>query len=148
MGRKFTKHPPLLPAANSHDLWWEEKAHGNYPKTKNKGLTVKQLLLTCKIGEADWNRSKSEEEKKDIELVMTFSIVGFCISLRGEEVPLTVIDGRVAFLVETSAHIFPHIMITLKGKVKGKNNLRCHCILIADQTKSGIPTWRWISRMI
>ena len=115
---------------------------------KNKGLTVKQLLLTCKIGEADWNRSKSEEEKKDIELVMTFSIVGFCISLRGEEVPLTVIDGRVAFLVETSAHIFPHIMITLKGKVKGKNNLRCHCILIADQTKSGIPTWRWISRMM
>ena len=40
------------------------------------------------------------------------------------------------------------MMITLKGKFKGENNLRWHCVPLADQTKSGIPTQRWISRML
>ena len=34
IGRKFMEHLPLLPAANSHDLWWEQKAHRNYVKTR------------------------------------------------------------------------------------------------------------------
>jgi len=40
------------------------------------------------------------------------------------------------------------MMITLKGKFKGENNLRWHCVPLADQTKSRIPTRRWISRIL
>ena len=60
-------------------------------------MTVEQLLAVCKIAEDDWRKSKSEAEKKDIESVISFMIIGFCISLRGEEVPLIVIEGMLAF---------------------------------------------------
>ena len=33
-------------------------------RKQDKALTVEQLLLVCKIAEADWNKSKSEEEKR------------------------------------------------------------------------------------
>ena len=49
---------------------------------------------------------------------------------------------------ETMNHCNPHMMMTLKGRLKGKNNLRRHCVPLEDQTKSGIPTRRWISRII
>ena len=75
-------------------------------------------------------------------------IIGFSVLLRGGEVPIIAIEGMVAFWEETRAHQNPHIMIALEGKFKGENNLRRHCVPIADQTKSGIPTQRLISRML
>ena len=58
------------------------------------------------------------------------------------------VEGMLAFWGETRAHQIPHMMITLKGQFKGENNLRWHCVPLADQTKSGIPTQRWISRIL
>ena len=40
------------------------------------------------------------------------------------------------------------MMMTLKGIFKGENNLKWNCVTLADQTKSGIPTRRWISRIL
>ena len=120
---------------------------GIYRK-QDEALTVEQLLSICDIAEEDWNKSQSEEEKKEIKSVMTFAVVGFCILLRGEEVSFIVINGMLTFWEETRVHRIPHIMITLKGKFKGENNLRWHCVPIADLTKSKIPTRRWISRLL
>ena len=83
-----------------------------------------------------------------MEFLMAFVIIGFCLLLRGEEVPLTCIDGLLAFWEETREHEIPHMMITLKGKFKGKNNLRWHCVPLADKTKSQIPKRRWVSRLL
>ena len=52
------------------------------------------------------------------------------------------------FWKKTHNHCIPHMMMTLKRRFKGKNNLRWHCVPLADQTKSGIPTRRCISRII
>ena len=40
------------------------------------------------------------------------------------------------------------MMVTLKGKFKGEQNLRWHCVPLADQTRSKIPTRRWVSRLL
>ena len=61
-----------------------------------------------------------------------FMIIGFCLSLRGEEVPLVVIEGILQFWDETREHDIPHMMITLRGKFKGENNLRWHCLPLAE----------------
>ena len=45
-------------------------------------------------------------------------------------------------------HRIPHVMITLRGKFKGENNLRWRCIPIRDLSKSRIPSRRWISRLL
>ena len=62
--------------------------------------------------------------------------------------PLTVIEGLLTFWEETKKHKHPHMMVTQKGNFKWKHNLRWHCVPLADQTKSNIPTWRWVSRLL
>ena len=44
----------------------------------------------------------------------------------------------------TRNHLIPHMMRTLKGRFKGKNNLCWYFVLLTYQTKSGIPTRKWI----
>ena len=46
-------------------------------RKQDEALTVEQLLLVCEIAERDWNRSKYEEEKEEIESVISFLIIGF-----------------------------------------------------------------------
>ena len=40
------------------------------------------------------------------------------------------------------------MMMTIKRIFKGGNNLWWYCVPLADQTNSGIPTRRWISRIL
>ena len=117
-------------------------------REQNEALSAEQLTAVLNMCERDWVKSRSEEEKKDIESLASFIIIGFCLSLRGEEVPLVVIEGILQFWDETREHDIPHMMITLRGKFKGENNLRWHCLPLADLTKSRIPTRRWISRLM
>ena len=39
-------------------------------------------------------------------------------------------------------------MLNLKGLFKGEHNMRWHMVPIADEGKSGIPTRRWITRLL
>ena len=48
------------------------------------------------------------------------------------------------FWKETQNNCIPHMMMTLRGIFK-KKKLGWHCVPLADQTKSGVPTRRWIS---
>ena len=61
---------------------------------------------------------------------------------------MIVIKGLNMFWKETRNNHIPQMMRTTKGKFKGKNNLQCHCVLLAGQIKSGIPTRRWIGRIL
>ena len=40
------------------------------------------------------------------------------------------------------------MMMTLKVRFNGENNLWWNCVPLADQTKSGIPTRMWIGRIL
>ena len=114
-------------------------------RRKDEALTVDQLLLIGDIAEEDWSKSNSEEEKKELDSTIAFSKIDFCMSFQGEEVPLIVIEGLNMIWKETWNHRIPHIMMTLKGIFRGGDNLRWYCVPLTDQTKSGIPTRRWIS---
>ena len=61
---------------------------------------------------------------------------------------MVVVEGSVDFWNETRRHRIPHIMITLRGIFNRENNLRWHCIPIGDNSKSGIPSRRWITRLL
>ena len=113
-------------------------------RRQDKALTVDQLLLIGEISEEDWSKSNSEEEKKELESTISFSTIAFYVCLRGEEVPLIVIEGLNMLWKENRNHRIPHMIMTLKGIFKGENNLWWHCVPLADQTKGGIPTRRWI----
>jgi len=61
---------------------------------------------------------------------------------------MTSVDGMAEFWKETRRHRIPHVMVTLRGRFKGEQNLRWHCVPLADISKSGIPSRRWISRLL
>ena len=113
-----------------------------------EALTVDQLLLIGEIAEEDWSKYNSEEENKELESTIELATIDFCVSLRGYDVPLIVIEGLNMFWKETRNHRIPHMMMTPKGIFKGENNLRWHCVLLEDKENSGIPTRRWISRIL
>ena len=58
-----------------------------------EAMTVDQHPLIGEIYVEDWSKSSLEEEEKELEPTIEFATIAFCMSLRGEEVPLTVIEG-------------------------------------------------------
>ena len=115
---------------------------------QGKAMTVDRLLLIGEIAENNWLKSNSKEEKKELDSTIEFTTIEFFVLLCAEEVPLIVIEGLKMLWMETRNHRIPHMRMTLRGRFKGGNNLRWNCILLADQTKSGIPTRRWISLIL
>ena len=111
-------------------------------------MTVGQLLLIGDIAEEYCSKSNDEEENKELESTIAFATIAFCVSLRGDEVVLIVIEGLNMLWKENRNHRIPHMMMTLKGKFKRENNLLCHCVPLSYQTNSGIPTRRWISQIL
>ena len=105
------------------------------------------MLAILKLAEQDWKRSKSSYKKKTIKEAMCFMIIGFMLSLREEEVPLTLLAGLIKYWSEgfqLSEHE-RHVMITLQGKFKGEDYLRWHCMPLADLSASKVPSCRWLS---
>ena len=101
-------------------------------RKQDKALTVEQLLGIVGIMEKDWQISTCEEETKEIEEIAAFAIISFCVALRGEETPMTSVDGMAEFWKETRRHRIPHVMVTLRGRFKGEQNLWWHCVPLAD----------------
>ena len=117
-------------------------------RRQDEALAIAQLMGIIELAEEDWKVSQSDGEKRLIEEFVSFLIIAFSLSLRGEEVPLVSLAGLIEFWDETKTHPVPHIMITLRGKFKGEQNLRWHLLPLADKSKSGIPSRRWISRLV
>ena len=69
-------------------------------RKQNEPLTMKALLGILKIAEEEWQASRSEKEKKHIEEFVCYMIVGFMLSLRGEEVPLVSLTGLINYWAE------------------------------------------------
>ena len=116
-------------------------------RSQEEALTFDQLILIGDIAEKDWLKSNSKEEKKELESMIELSTIYFCLSLQGEEVPLIVIEGLNMFWKENWNHHIPNMMMTLKGRFKGGNNLRWHCVSLADK-KRVIPIMSWISQIL
>jgi hypothetical protein len=117
-------------------------------RKQNEALSSKQLLALLEVIEEDWRKTPEGSARKRLEEVAVFVCIGFSASLRGEEVTLTSIRGMLEHWEASTNHHVPHLMITLRGKFKGEQNLRWHMQPIAEVTKSGIPNRRWVSRLL
>ncbi len=118
-------------------------------RKQDEALTIKQLLLLLEIADEEWEAAKGHPvERKRLEEIGSFVCIGFCASLRGEEVPLTSIKGIDTFWEESLNHSLPHIMITLRGRFKGEDDQRWHMVPIARYTRSNIPAVKWVGRLM
>eukprot|EP00956_Cyclotella_meneghiniana_P006987 scaffold9402_cov77-Cyclotella_meneghiniana.AAC.2 len=106
------------------------------------------VLALDKVCEIKWRWAVSEDEKQDLEDLMSFVLMEFCGDLRGEEVTLLSLGGLLTFWDDALESSHPHIMLTLHGRFKGETGLRWHCIPIPAKTKSALPNVKWIARAV
>ena len=90
-----------------------EKLRMGVVKSQDEALTVDQLLLIGDIADKDWVKSNPEEEKKELESMIAFDTIEFCMSLQGEEVPLILIEGLNMLWKDTRNHLIPHMMMNV-----------------------------------
>ncbi|KAL7490524.1 hypothetical protein ACHAWT_000141, partial [Skeletonema menzelii] len=105
-------------------------------RKQDEALTSAQILALQEVGEWMWERAEGAAERKEIANIMAFVVIGFCASLRGEEISLVSMRGLLAFWQDTIQKGF--IMVTLRGRFKGEDNLKWHLSPIVDITSSGI----------
>ena len=98
-----------------------------------------QVLAIAKLGDQDWTLARRKSEKRVIESLMAFVVIGFCLSLKVEEVSLICIDSLLTYWQETKESDPPYVMVVLSGKFKGEDNLWWHCILC-------VLTWPPVSK--
>ena len=115
-------------------------------RKQDEAITSEQMRALLELGEHLWKEAKGVEERRRIANTMAFAVIGFCASLRGEEVPLVSLKGLMTFWKETMAKGF--VMITLRGLFKGENNLKWHLVPLVDITSSGIRVRRWVHRLV
>ena len=118
-------------------------------RVQDEAITTRQVVGVLEIAEEEWNDEElGTDRKKRLEEVAAFICIGFCASLRGEEVPLTDIAGLITFWEDTLKAEMSHVMVALRGRFKGEDNLKWHMIPIADEKRSNIPSRWWISRLL
>ena len=105
-------------------------------RRQDKLLTVNQLLLIHEIAEEDWSKSNYYEEKKELESTIEFTTIAFCVYLKWEEVPPIAIKSLNMFWKEAWNHRIAHMMMTLKGRFKGKKT--CSGTVFCWQTKQRV----------
>ena len=82
---------------------------------QNEALNSPMVLALEKITENEWERSTSQSRHETIEELISFVLIGFGAGLRGEEVPLVLLQGLLNFSDGTRSDPYPFIMITLYG---------------------------------
>ena len=117
-------------------------------RRQNEALTSELLLAMHRVAEEEWNGARTPGVREELEEVMAFMLIGFGAGLRGEEVPLTSMEGLLTFWEETSTEADPYMMMTLYGRFKTEMNERWHCVPISDNTRSKIPFRRWLERLL
>ena len=133
---------------------WHHRFEEGYRKRmgiirkQNEALVVGQLLVMLTVAEEDYQKATSAAVRRDIVSLMAFVVIGFMISLRGEEVPLCLIEGTLDTWLEDFRYKIPHITIALRGRFKREDTMRYHLVPIADSSKSKVPTRRWITRQL
>jgi hypothetical protein len=117
-------------------------------RRQNEALTSPLVLGVCAAGEDAWRQSPSEVDRKMIEDTVCFMLIAFGAGLRGEEVPLVLLEGLLTFWMSTRAEPERYMMITLKGRFKGEVDSRWHVVPISDQSRSNIPFRLWMERLV
>ena len=117
-------------------------------RRQNEALTSELVLAMHRVAEEEWQGARSQATRENLEEVMAFMLIGFGSGLRGEEVPLTSLEGLLTFWNDTAEAEDPHMMMTLYGRFKGELDQRWHCVPISDKSRSNIPFRLWIERLL
>ena len=117
-------------------------------RKQNEALTSSVALAVCEVAESRWQLSSDEEMRENLEDTVCFMLAAMGAGLRGEEVPLLLMEGLLAFWEESRLAADRFVMLTLKGRFKGEVDERWHLVPLSDNSRSGLPFRQWIGRAL
>ena len=111
----------------------------------NKGMSIELLLRMLRKSEGRIIAASSEEERHMWIVYVTYCVVSYVLSLRGNE-------GFLLDLKSLNKHnerdYGKYFVIGLLGKIKGEHNDREHCIPCSSKTTSGIDVKFTVFRLM
>ena len=82
---------------------------------------------------------------REISCLVAAVVIGLYGGLLGEEVFMTSLKGMLKFWEEKRNNKdLSHIIVTLKGRFKGKNGEYWHMLPLVDTTELGIEVMKWV----
>ena len=114
-------------------------------RQQNQGMNIKLILAMIKGVELKIEESAAVEERNQWIVFITYAIITYVLSLRGNEGQLLNLEG----LWEQKKHWQDnYFIITLLGKFKGEDNSSEHTIPCTNVTKSGINVKYCLERLM
>ncbi len=102
------------------------------------GLPIEALLALQNLLEVEWNESLSLVDQVEIFL-----------SLRGNEIMIIHLGGICEYLDSSTSHPqHPHVLITLRGRLKGDMIDQYHAVPMAVESASGLQGELWTRRFV
>ena len=101
----------------------------------NKALSVDQMVELARMADARVLGATDDDEKNQWSSFLTYAVVSYVLSLRGNEGFMMDIDSMWKHRDRNDGTYFT---VGLMGRVKGENHDRCHLIPCVNETGSGI----------
>lgn len=144
------KSKQMLSHCPTQSLWYERFSFGCL---KRMGQIVKQdLAISIEVMLELINQftrdiqMANEQDKFNLVLAATYSVIAFCGSFRGNEVFLVELDGLKRYYEEEKDK--DHVIIPLLGRFKGETGERHHLTPLAAVTRSGIQVKSWVEMLL
>ena len=113
------------------------------------GISIGVLLALLDLLEDEWNETDALEEQTEVVELAFMCVVAFMLALRGNEIMIVHLGGIIQYLDEsTQDPTIPHVLITLKGRLKGDMIDRYHGVPMAVTSASGIQGELWTRRFV
>jgi hypothetical protein len=138
----------------TYGYWFERFMKGCHKRMGDEvnsdyALSLDIVLELLKRLERDWRLAKTLDAQWQVCRFACFLVIGYCKALRGEEIVKTKIGGMRKYFEQARSHpLYPHCIVPLLGRFKGETGERCHLMVLAYDTKSGIACGTWIERML
>lgn len=122
-----------------------EKRMGKVVKT-DLGLAVE----VCKAALNELERDLVEDELRRREIVMlgSYLAISYGYALRGNEGFMTEASDLIRYIKRGREHKFPHVTVPLLGRFKGETNERTHCVILANESTSGLKFRFWVEQLV
>ncbi len=119
-------------------------------RIQNEALTLRLVLGICAEAERIWGTACSDTKRTEMEDAVCFIMIGFGGGLRGEDVPLVLLEGLLNFWMETRMGTADkrYMMMMMSGHFKGEVDSRWNMVPISDRTHSNIPFQLWMERIM
>lgn len=116
---------------------------------QDAALSVEILLAVLDNMDKEFKCSEPTiRRKRDLVILGSFLVIGFCDALRGNEVFLVEASNLCKFADETQLHGRDYFIVPMMGRFKGETGERNILRVLVKITASGIEIGKWIARLV